>query len=258
MVLGKPEFPFLRYWKQLDFKTLVSGFIRSHCTSSPDDEVPSELINLCRKFGNPSEYKHEANDPINSISQDDVAKSDCYKVEGNECFRNKNYQHAIIKYTTALMYNPNNHLIFSNRAFCHFLTQQLKEATEDIVACIEREPAFVKGWYRYGLILEQTGRLGMAGIAFVTALKLTQGPQQRAPSNNFLIREKYHKFMKMLRKRGQNNKEHLEYIKRFDEDHRTPMWDSFQSLEQELAKESPEIRAVLKWRDESGDITGSC
>lgn len=158
--------------RSTNYNLLTPGFIRDELGFKPDD-TPNDILRLCILFVEPSSYDNEADDPINFISEDDVKVCDRYKQKGNQYFKAKEYGQAIIKYTTALNCNPLNHLIYSNRAYCHYLLGDYDEALRDIEQCVHTQPTFCKGWYRYGRILEKLDCLGKAGMAYECAFQLS-------------------------------------------------------------------------------------
>ena len=137
-----------------DLLVLTRGFIRS-LTGVTSQDIPKVIRELCAKFLVEPEYENQLNDPFNVVSQTDQKYSERFKEEGNEHFRAKQYEIAISKYTTAIQYDPNNHLPFSNRACCEYKLSMYEDAFVSIKRCISIEPAFAKGWHRYALILKQ-------------------------------------------------------------------------------------------------------
>lgn len=144
-------------WRLVDFGLLTHGYIRKYVKafSLKPTATPRELIELCQKFATPIVFDDEAADPVNHILPADEKESDKYKEAGNRYFKAKDYEQAIIKYRTAMRFNPNNHLLYSNRASCYFIRLQFDAAQEDISQCLQIDPSFIKGWSRYGRILEK-------------------------------------------------------------------------------------------------------
>ncbi|XP_066477268.1 E3 ubiquitin-protein ligase TTC3 isoform X2 [Tiliqua scincoides] len=107
-----------------------------------------------------AEYKHY----ISKVVQEDynlpeefesqncencVKKSECMKKKGNEAFANENFDNAIIYYTKAIEFWPENHLLYGNRALCFLRTGQNKKALGDGKRSIILKPSWPKGHYRF-------------------------------------------------------------------------------------------------------------
>ena len=241
MYLSDPE------WRRIDHELLVHGFVRKHSRNAP-----SEMVHLCHQFTQPAIFASETDDPINFISVKDEEQSNRCKVEGNRYFKAKHYRRAIVKYTSALNHNPNNHLLYSNRGYCYYLVQHYADALDDIKVCVRIQPAFVKGWYRYGLILEKLHRFGEAGIAYKTAFNLSESTTKGFNQ----CKSRYLKFMKFLKKR--KNKKWLRFMDNFGKNtealfirglmHTLEMrgMDTRTMDIEELAEEHPEARELVK------------
>ena len=212
--------------RNVDYSLLTPGFIRKLNAN----ETPKSIINLCAAFVTPIVCEQEGHDPVNFISKQDEEQSDRYKEEGNRYFKAKEYARAITKYTTAIRFNPNNHLLFSNRAHCHSLIAEYKVAEEDICRCLKIDPSFVKGWHRYGLILEEFGQLGKAGVAYGTAFELSLSEFKRSARNQpnrcalKVMTDRcalsYMRFIGMLQSsNGVYDNKTLEYIESFGTEH---------------------------------------
>lgn len=163
-------------WRRIDIDLLTTGYLwkRVRISKRRLRATAKGIIVLCQKFVRPTVFYPEAIDPVNRITLTDERLCDQYKEEGNGYFKSKNYGQAIIKYTTAIRYNPNNHLLYSNRSYCHYLMANYDDARTDILFCIEIKPTFCKGWFRYGLVLEKLRNYEKAGVAYKTAVQLSQ------------------------------------------------------------------------------------
>eukprot|EP01084_Bolivina_argentea_P072727 132041_1 len=189
---------------------LIPGYVRSVLGRNVE-QTPKSVLNSMMYCTAPRIYKNEANDPINFISDNDKIQSDTYKSKGNEYFKNKDYESAIIKYTTALNFNPCNHLIFSNRAGCYYLLGNYEEAWGDAYKCLQLEPTFIKGWYRCGCIFDKQKKYGMAAIAYQTAYNLSVNWKDNKTKNTY--KSCYDKQMKTIRK--QKRSKDIEFVKKF-------------------------------------------
>ena len=249
-------------WRRVDHEPLTHGYIREHAYvfGLKPNAVPSKIVDLCQQYTKPTIFAKEADDPINFISSTDEKQSEQYKVEGNSYFKAKQYDRAIAKYTSALNHNPKNHLLWSNRGYCHYLLQNYEDALDDMKVCLRIQPSFIKGWYRYGLILEKLERFGEAGVAYGTAVELSEY-EMKCPNKSRrtaleVCKSRFHEFMKSLMKK--NRKKALEFMANFAKDPGESSTHIMMSKLQEkgidfcdddlheLAEVHPEAREMLK------------
>jgi tetratricopeptide (TPR) repeat protein len=94
------------------------------------------------------------------------------KNQGNEAFKENNYQQAAVHYTEALTLDETQHAIYSNRAACFLKLGRYQQAREDAEACIKLEPTFAKGHFRLALALQAEEKYGEACAAFGKVLEL--------------------------------------------------------------------------------------
>ena len=236
--------PYMREpdWRRVDHGLLTHGYIREYLDvfGLKPSAAPSEIVDLCQQYTKTTIFATEADDPINFISSTDEERSEQYKLEGNCYFKAKQYDQAIVKYTSALNHNPNNHLLFSNRAYCYYLLQNYEDAITDIKQCMHFQPCFVKGWYRYGLILEKLDRFGEAGVAYQTAINLGEY-EMKCPNTTRktaleLCKSRYLKFMKSLRKT--DKKKALQFMADFGKD---PWASSLHTVMNKLEEKGIEV-----------------
>lgn len=79
--------------------------------------------------------------------------------EGNNYFKNKQYEEAIRKYSEAIELDPSDVTFFSNRSACYAALNKWTEAAEDGRQCIMTDKSFVKGYFRHALALQNLGNL---------------------------------------------------------------------------------------------------
>jgi len=94
------------------------------------------------------------------------------KNQGNEAFKENNYQQAAVHYTEALTLDESQHAIFSNRAACFLKLGRYQQAREDAEACTKLDPTFAKGHFRLALALQAEEKYGEACAAFGKVLEL--------------------------------------------------------------------------------------
>jgi hypothetical protein len=80
------------------------------------------------------------------------------KGEGNELFLAGEHGAAAEKYREALGVDGENHVLHSNLAACLMELQQWGEVEAAAKRCVELEPSFVKGHYRYAAALKEQGK----------------------------------------------------------------------------------------------------
>jgi tetratricopeptide (TPR) repeat protein len=85
--------------------------------------------------------------------------------DGNNFFKNKQYQQAIEKYTEAIQLDPSDVTFYSNRSACYAALNKWTEAAEDGRQCIITDKSFVKGYFRAALALQALGNLEGASDA---------------------------------------------------------------------------------------------
>jgi stress-induced-phosphoprotein 1 len=71
-----------------------------------------------------------------------------YKEQGNEAFKQKDYNAAIEYYSKALENTPTDHTIIGNRAAAFHNLGKYPEAMTDAEKCIEIKPDWSKGFQR--------------------------------------------------------------------------------------------------------------
>ncbi|KAJ5066190.1 hsp70-hsp90 organizing protein [Anaeramoeba ignava] len=81
----------------------------------------------------------------------DPEKSLEAKKRGNEFFGQQKYPEAIKEYTEAIARNPDDHILYSNRAAAYTKLGEYPSAIKDCDKCIELDPTFIKGYIRKGL-----------------------------------------------------------------------------------------------------------
>eukprot|EP01084_Bolivina_argentea_P014853 27772_1 len=144
---------------------IIIGYIRRNNTQIIycHDHI-AKLILLYTRF-----YCNPYIDPVNRISNKDLLNSDYYRLKGNELFKNKQYKDSIVKYNTAIHFNPNDHRIYCNRSLCNLLLHKLNASREDAYHAIRLCPTNAKCWYRLGIISEQINELTTAYLSYRTA-----------------------------------------------------------------------------------------
>ncbi|XP_046503992.1 E3 ubiquitin-protein ligase TTC3-like isoform X2 [Equus quagga] len=101
-----------------------------------------------------------------------IEQGELMKMKGNEEFSKERFDIAIIYYTRAIEYRPENHLLYGNRALCFLRTGQFRNALGDGKRAIILKNNWTKGHYRYCAALSMLGEYDWALQANVKAQKL--------------------------------------------------------------------------------------
>eukprot|EP01103_Thecamoeba_quadrilineata_P015013 TRINITY_DN4615_c0_g1_i1.p1 TRINITY_DN4615_c0_g1~~TRINITY_DN4615_c0_g1_i1.p1 ORF type:complete len:165 (+),score=41.18 TRINITY_DN4615_c0_g1_i1:27-497(+) len=81
---------------------------------------------------------------------DPIAESEQLKEVANRLFADKKFAQAYEKYTSAIERNPNNPILYSNRAFADLKLENYGLAIEDATKAIALDPKYIKAYYRRG------------------------------------------------------------------------------------------------------------
>uniref|UniRef100_G3QC75 RING-type E3 ubiquitin transferase n=1 Tax=Gasterosteus aculeatus aculeatus TaxID=481459 RepID=G3QC75_GASAC len=101
-----------------------------------------------------------------------IMQSDEMKKKGNENFEKKQYEDAVLFYSKAIQYYPDNHIAYGNRALCYIRCHKYLKAACDGKSATLIEPFWAKGHYRYCEALCSMGEVRMAIEANATAQSL--------------------------------------------------------------------------------------
>ncbi|XP_054983611.1 E3 ubiquitin-protein ligase TTC3 isoform X2 [Sorex araneus] len=101
-----------------------------------------------------------------------IEQGELMKIKGNEAFSKERFDMAIIYYTRAIEYSPENHLLYGNRALCFLRTGQFRNALGDGKRATILKSGWTKGHYRYCDALSMLGEYDWALQANVKAQKL--------------------------------------------------------------------------------------
>ncbi|VDN51155.1 unnamed protein product [Dracunculus medinensis] len=91
---------------------------------------------------------------------------------GNELFKEGKYPEAMKHYNEAVKRDPDNAILYSNRAACYTKLMDFQRALEDCETCIKKDPKFIKGYIRKGAALSAMKEYAKARSAFEAALAL--------------------------------------------------------------------------------------
>ncbi|KAL0951840.1 hypothetical protein HGRIS_008501 [Hohenbuehelia grisea] len=93
------------------------------------------------------------------------------KDEGNSLHTKKNFRAAYKKYSEAIKYDPENAVLYANRAASSLGMKEYLDAVHDAQEAIKIDPAYAKAYARLATASRATGRLDVSKKAFEDALK---------------------------------------------------------------------------------------
>lgn len=86
-----------------------------------------------------------------TVSEEDKAKAETLKLEGNRAMAAKTFQDAVDAYSKAIELNPSNAIYFSNRAAAYSSLRDHEKAIVDATKALEVDPNYSKAYSRLGL-----------------------------------------------------------------------------------------------------------
>jgi tetratricopeptide (TPR) repeat protein len=106
------------------------------------------------------------------VSDADKAKANELKEKGNKVLQAGQTDDAIDLYSEAILLDPTNHVLFSNRAACYLTQKSFKGALADANKCVEISPTWGKGYLRLGNALGGLNQIDEALQAYQKGLSL--------------------------------------------------------------------------------------
>lgn len=99
------------------------------------------------------------------------------KGQGDEAFTQGDTEGAIRFYTQALELNPDDHVLYSNRAAAHMKANSISKALKDAERCVELAPSWAKGYNRLGVAQQELRRFDAAMSTFKRGLEVDPSNQ---------------------------------------------------------------------------------
>jgi len=124
------------------------------CDKSNNDENKADL----HEGQDSNEFWREEDNNIEESSEEWKVQFTHHKSLGDTAFRSKDFSTAISEYTLALTFDPDNHLVLSNRSAAYLSNSEKSRALSDAKRCIEVEPEFLKGHSRLAAATFSLGR----------------------------------------------------------------------------------------------------
>lgn len=97
------------------------------------------------------------------------------KEKGNTAFKQGKFEDAVKHFSDAIALDPNNHVLYSNRAAAYQSLNLPEDALRDADKVLSIKPDFAKGYSRRGAALQVMGRLDEASQTFKKGLELDPG-----------------------------------------------------------------------------------
>ncbi|KAI1719313.1 tetratricopeptide repeat domain-containing protein [Ditylenchus destructor] len=92
------------------------------------------------------------------------------KNKGNELFKKGDYPNAMKHYNEAIKRNPDNPVLYSNRAACYTKLMEFQRAVDDCDICLKKDPNFIKAYIQKGAALQAMREFSRAQISYKDAL----------------------------------------------------------------------------------------
>ncbi len=94
------------------------------------------------------------------------------KERGNKAFSSGDFPTAVKEYTEAILRNPSDGKLYSNRAAAYTKLLEFNLALKDCDECVRVEPGFIKGYLRKGAVLVGMKKHAEALKAYQHALEI--------------------------------------------------------------------------------------
>ncbi|KAM0686206.1 hypothetical protein COBT_002573 [Conglomerata obtusa] len=153
--------------------------IKNYLSEEEYESLVALIIKARNNAENEEEKKQEdAERKVHNIRAEE------FKAEGNDFFKNKNYDEAVLAYTQAIDEDDQNPIYYSNRAAAYAKLDMVDNGIEDCLAAVKLDPCFVKAYIRLGDFYRDTN-VSKAREYYKKALELE-------PSNDIITKKISH------------------------------------------------------------------
>ena len=121
-----------------------------------------ELGQILRKYCNMAEEEYLDNKTLAQTLKD----------EANAAFQSGAIEESINLYSQAIAIDPDNHVLYSNRAAAYMKVDSKSKALKDAERCVELAPTWSKGYSRLGAAQQSLKRYEQAIETYKAGLKL--------------------------------------------------------------------------------------
>jgi Tfp pilus assembly protein PilF len=106
----------------------------------------------------------------------DATQPETLRQEGNEAFKQRDFESAKELYSRAIALDPSNHLLFGNRSAACYQLKHFTESLQDANRAIELSADWAKGYLRKATACESLGELQEAVNAYNKVLQVEKDP----------------------------------------------------------------------------------
>jgi len=119
----------------------------------------------------------------------DPEKAEEEKEKGNQLFKGGDFAGALKNYTEAILRNPDDPKLYSNRAACYTKLAAFDLGLKDCDKCLMLDPGFIKGHLRKGKILYALGDTARALSAYERALGIDPSNSEALQGHSLALRQ---------------------------------------------------------------------
>ncbi|CAN6281911.1 unnamed protein product [Urochloa humidicola] len=152
----------------------VQGIIACARSRYSEDKEYNEASNIKQNLHGESAVRKDAGASRACIEEilGEVDRKAQLKLHGGQAVARKDYAGASKFYTEAIMLDPADSTLYSNRSLCHLKIGEARNAIVDADACISLRPEWPKGYYRKGAAHMSLKEYKEARDAFTDGLKV--------------------------------------------------------------------------------------
>lgn len=130
--------------------------------------------------GNTQRSPNEGIPTDSEIKEEWEVQRDHHKSLADTAFRTADYPTAIKEYTNAISFDPDHHVLYSNRSAAHLANGEKSKALADAKKCVALKPDFVKGHNRLAASMMSLGRWNEARNVYKHVLSVLDNENEVA------------------------------------------------------------------------------